>query len=108
MGLPKRIRRACRGPIRVGIPIADIVTGLISAVMLWIKLLNDLGVRFLQPAAGAPALPAVSGIAWAQAYPARPVRLIEGFGRQGVSRRLSASLDQFSAHDQRDALRQPQ
>src|SRR5215831_15596044 len=35
---------------------------------------------FLQLAAGAAALPAVSRVAWAQAYPTRPVRLIEGFG----------------------------
>jgi tripartite-type tricarboxylate transporter receptor subunit TctC len=35
---------------------------------------------FLHLAAGAAALPAVSHIAWAQAYPTRPVRLIEGFG----------------------------
>jgi tripartite-type tricarboxylate transporter receptor subunit TctC len=32
--------------------------------------------RFLHLAAGAAALPAVSRIAWAQAYPSRPVRLI--------------------------------
>ena len=32
--------------------------------------------NFLHLAAGAAALPAVSRIAWAQAYPARPVRLI--------------------------------
>jgi tripartite-type tricarboxylate transporter receptor subunit TctC len=32
--------------------------------------------RFLQLAAGAAALPAVSGIATAQAYPAKPVRII--------------------------------
>ncbi len=31
---------------------------------------------FLHLAAGAAALPAVSRIAWAQAYPARPVRLV--------------------------------
>ena len=36
--------------------------------------------RFLHLAAGAAALPAVSRFAWAQAYPTRPVRLIEGFG----------------------------
>jgi tripartite-type tricarboxylate transporter receptor subunit TctC len=36
--------------------------------------------NFLHLAAGAAALPAVSRIAWAQAYPTRPVRLIEGFG----------------------------
>ena len=32
--------------------------------------------KFLHLAAGAAALPAVSRIAWAQAYPSRPVRLI--------------------------------
>jgi tripartite-type tricarboxylate transporter receptor subunit TctC len=36
--------------------------------------------KFLHLAAGAAALPAVSRVAWAQAYPTRPVRLIEGFG----------------------------
>ena len=35
--------------------------------------------QFLHLAAGAAALPAVSRIAWAQAYPTRPVRLIVGF-----------------------------
>ena len=35
--------------------------------------------KFLHLAAGAAALPAVSRFAWAQAYPARPVRLIVGF-----------------------------
>src|SRR4030095_7252176 len=32
--------------------------------------------KFLHLAAGAAALPAVSRIAWAQAYPSRPVRII--------------------------------
>ena len=36
--------------------------------------------RFLHLTAGAAALPAVSRFAWAQAYPTRPVRIIEGFG----------------------------
>src|SRR5262245_30472964 len=36
--------------------------------------------QFLHLAAGAAALPVVPCIAWAQAYPSRPVRLIEGFG----------------------------
>ena len=36
--------------------------------------------KFLHLAAGAAALPTVSRFAWAQAYPTRPVRLIEGFG----------------------------
>ncbi len=35
--------------------------------------------RFLQMAAGAAALPALSGLAWAQTYPARPVRIIVGY-----------------------------
>jgi hypothetical protein len=36
--------------------------------------------KFLHLAAGAAALPDVARIACAQAYPTRPVRLIEGFG----------------------------
>src|SRR6266700_3891951 len=35
--------------------------------------------QFLHLAAGATALPAMSRIAWAQAYPSRPVRIIVGF-----------------------------
>src|ERR1700745_2455764 len=35
--------------------------------------------RVLSLAAGAAALPAVSRMAWAQAYPTRPVRIIVGF-----------------------------
>jgi tripartite-type tricarboxylate transporter receptor subunit TctC len=35
--------------------------------------------QFLHLVAGAAALPAVSRVAWAQAYPTRPVRLIVGF-----------------------------
>jgi tripartite-type tricarboxylate transporter receptor subunit TctC len=41
--------------------------------------------RFLQLAAGAAALPAVSRIARAQAYPTRPVRLIVGFPAGGTA-----------------------
>ena len=40
--------------------------------------------RFLQLAAGAAALPAVSQFADAQSYPARPVHVIEGFGAGGA------------------------
>ena len=41
--------------------------------------------QFLHLAAGAVALPAVSGIARAQSYPARPVRLIVGFAAGGAN-----------------------
>ena len=39
--------------------------------------------QFLHLAAGAAALPAVSRLAWAQAYPSRPVRMIVGFAAGG-------------------------
>src|SRR5438093_7445512 len=54
--------------------------------------------NFLHLAAGAAALPAVSRVARAQAYPARPVRLIEGFGAGGapdiVARLIGQSLSE--------------
>ena len=40
--------------------------------------------QFLHLAAGAAALPAVSRIAWAQAYPSRPVRIITATGPGGA------------------------
>ena len=40
--------------------------------------------KFLEIAAGAAALPAVSRIARAQAYPARPVRIVVGFPAGGI------------------------
>jgi tripartite-type tricarboxylate transporter receptor subunit TctC len=40
--------------------------------------------RFLHLAAGAAALPAVSRIAKAQAYPSRPVRILAGFAAGGA------------------------
>ena len=39
--------------------------------------------RILSLAAGAAALPTISRMAWAQAYPTRPVRIIVGFPRGG-------------------------
>jgi len=54
--------------------------------------------QFLHLAAGAAALPALSRFAWAQAYPTRPVRLIEGFGAGGapdiVARLIGQSLSE--------------
>src|SRR5262249_5543322 len=41
--------------------------------------------RFLHLASGAAALPAMSGIARAQTYPARPVRFIVGFAPGGAA-----------------------
>src|SRR5262245_39115176 len=40
---------------------------------------------FLALAAGAAALPAASRMAWAQAYPSRPVRIIVGFPAGGAT-----------------------
>jgi tripartite-type tricarboxylate transporter receptor subunit TctC len=54
--------------------------------------------QFLHLAVGAAALPALSCTARAQAYPARPVRLIEGFGAGGgadiVARLIGQSLSE--------------
>jgi tripartite-type tricarboxylate transporter receptor subunit TctC len=57
---------------------------------------------FLHLAAGAVAPPALSHIAWAQAYPARPVRVIVPFSPGGpadvlarmITQKLSQSLGQ--------------
>src|SRR5215831_16264381 len=53
---------------------------------------------FLELAAGAAVLPAVSRIAWAQTYPTRPVRLIVGFppggGADTVARIIGPWLSQ--------------
>ena len=58
--------------------------------------------HFLQLASGAAALPAVSRIAWAQAYPSRPITLVVPFAAGGaldviariLAPRMRASLGQ--------------
>jgi tripartite-type tricarboxylate transporter receptor subunit TctC len=51
--------------------------------------------RFLHLAASAAALPAVSGIARAQAYPTRPVRIIVGFAAGGPTDLTARLLGQW-------------
>jgi hypothetical protein len=51
--------------------------------------------HFLHLATGAATLPVVSRLAWAQAYPSRPVRIIVGFppgGGADIPARLIAQL----------------
>src|SRR5436190_10850657 len=51
--------------------------------------------RFLHIAAGAAALPVVSRIARAQAYPSRPVHLISGFPAGGPNDLLARLMGQW-------------
>ena len=59
--------------------------------------------QFLHLATGAAALPAVSHFAWAQTYPARPVRIVVGFAAGGAPDILARLFGQWLS----DRLGQP-
>ena len=61
--------------------------------------------QFLHLAAGAAALPAVSRIAWAQAYPTRPVRSIVGFAAWRRDRHRRAPDRSMAVGAARPAIR---
>src|SRR5262245_9801025 len=58
---------------------------------------------FLRLAAGAAMLPAVSRVAFAQAYPSRPIRLVVAFVPGGATDTLARQI----SNDLKEALGQP-
>jgi tripartite-type tricarboxylate transporter receptor subunit TctC len=59
--------------------------------------------RFLHLVAGVATLPAVSRIAWAQTYPARPVRIVAGYPAGGTADIYARLIGQWLS----ERLRQP-
>src|SRR6188472_3930982 len=51
--------------------------------------------KFLRLAAGAAALPAVSRLAWAQAYPSQPVRIVVGLAPGGTNDFVARLMGQW-------------
>jgi tripartite-type tricarboxylate transporter receptor subunit TctC len=56
--------------------------------------------QILASGAGAAALPAVSRVAWAQAYPSRPVRVIVGFPPGATADILARLMGQWLSEEQ--------